>query len=97
MEAGNVKEFVDNLTIQDEMVRYDNHLYYFYAVRYNEDKGKYYISVDQFGNTIYDFQKQICYYEASNISDCIEYLLSEKIWNGKSFWEVEQDMIWVDG
>lgn len=31
MEAESVKEFVNNLTIQDEMVRYNGHLYYFYG------------------------------------------------------------------
>lgn len=30
MEAGKITEFIDNLTIQDEMVRYNGNLYYFY-------------------------------------------------------------------
>ena len=35
MEAGSVKGFINNLTIRDEMVRYDGHLYYFYGIRYD--------------------------------------------------------------
>ena len=31
MEAGKITEFIDNLTIQDEMVRYKGNLYYFYG------------------------------------------------------------------
>ena len=38
MEAGNVREFVNNLTIQDEMVKCNGHLYYFYGIRYDSDK-----------------------------------------------------------
>ena len=38
MEAGSVKEFINNLTIQDEMVRYDGQLYYFYGIRYDSDR-----------------------------------------------------------
>ena len=35
MEAGKITEFIDNLTIQDEMVRYKGNLYYFYGIRFD--------------------------------------------------------------
>ena len=46
MKAGNVREFVNNLAIQDEMVRYNGKLYYFYGIRYDTEKKVYYTSID---------------------------------------------------
>ena len=97
MEAGSVKEFVNNLTIQDEMVRYDDHLYYFYGIRYDSDRNVYYTSIDQFGTDIHHFEREFYYYESSDIADCLEHLISDKYWNGKDFYEVEATMKWVDG
>ena len=97
MESGDVKEFVNNLTIQDEIVRYNNHLYYFYGIRYDSDRNVYYISIDWFGVDIYHFEKEFYYYESSDLSDCLEHLLSDKYWKGKDFYEVEALMKWVDG
>lgn len=57
MEAGNVSEFVDNLTMQDEIVRFNNHLYYFYGIRYDEDKKCYYVSIDKFGGILIALRK----------------------------------------
>ncbi len=96
MEAGDVKEFADNLLIQDETVRYNGHLFYFYGIRYNEDKKMYYTSVDQFGSSIHEFEKQLYYYESPDMSDCLEHLLSDNYWDGRTFWEIEGEMLWAD-
>ena len=41
MIDGNVADFIDNLTIQDEIVRYNGNLYYFYGIRFNEERHLY--------------------------------------------------------
>lgn len=97
METGNVKEFVNNLSIQDEMVRYNGHLYYFYGIRYDTGRKIYYTSIDQFGDDIDHFEKEFYYYESTDMSDCLEHLISDKYWNGKDLFEVESLMKWVDG
>ena len=97
MEAGSVKEFVNNLTIQDEMVRYDGHLYYFYGIRYDCDRNVYYTRIDQFGEDIHHSERDFYYYESADSADCLEHLISDKYWNGKDFYEVEAMMKWVDG
>lgn len=97
MEGGNVREFVDNLTIQDEMVRYNGHLYYFYGIVYDSERKVYYTSIDQFGTDIYHFEKELYYYESTELFDCLEHILFDKYWNGKDFYEVEAMMTWVDG
>ena len=97
MEAGDVREFVNNLTMQDEMVKYNHHLYYFYGIRYDKDRNLYYTSIDRFGENLYQFEEEVYHYESSDMSDCLEHLLSDKYWNGKDFYEVESLMSWVDG
>ena len=37
----NVDDFIDNLTIQDEIVRYKGNLYYFYGIRFDEERHLY--------------------------------------------------------
>lgn len=96
MEGGNVKEFIDNLTIQDAMVRYEGSLYYFYGIRFDDKKKLYYTSIDKFRNNIYEFESEFYYYESTDMSDCLNHLLEDKYWNGKSFYEVEKFMKWVD-
>ena len=75
MEAGKVTEFIDNLTIQDEMVRYEGNLYYFYGIRFDEKKNLYYTSVDKFRNNINEFEREIYRYikhlELSKIGLCV--------------------------
>ncbi len=96
MEAGNVNEFIDNLTMQDEMVRYNGNLYLFYGIRFDNDAGEYIASVDRFGKNIYEFEAEIFRYRSTSLSDCLNHLLEDNYWNGKSFWDVEKEMQWVD-
>ena len=97
MKAGNVKEFINNLTIQDEMVRYKDKLYYFYGIRYDSERDIYYTSIDRFGSDIYHFEEEFYRYESKSSVDCLEHLISDPYWNGKDFYQVENEMIWVDG
>ena len=70
MKAGNVKEFINNLTIQDEMVRYKDKLYYFYGIRYDSERDIYYTSIDKFGTDIYHFEEEFYCYESKSSVDC---------------------------
>lgn len=96
MEAGNVTEFVDNLALQDEAVLYRGMLYYFYGVRLNKETGHYYTSIDRFKDDIHHFVDEFYSYEGISFEDCLSHLLEDKIWDGKSFYEAEREMKWVD-
>lgn len=96
MEAGNVTEFVDNLALQDEAVLYQGMLYYFYGVRLNTETGHYYTSIDRFMGDIHHFVDEFYFYEGTSFEECLSHLLEDKIWNGKSFYEVEREMKWID-
>ena len=78
MKAGNVKEFIYNLTIQDEMVRYKDKLYYFYGIRYDSERDIYYTSIDKFGTDIYHFEEEFYCYG-------LEHLPSDPYWEKYKF------------
>ncbi len=96
MEAGNVNEFIDNLSFQDEMIRYKGKLYYFYGVRFDKVRNIYYTSIDEFNDDINHFSRELFYFESSSSKECFEHLTEDKYWNGKSFWDVESEFTWVD-
>ncbi len=36
-------------------------------------------------------------YEATDIEQCLYAFENAPIWNGKTFWEIENEIEWVDG
>lgn len=89
MKNGNVREFVDHIHYGDE-------LWFIYY-------GKKYFLEGWTNNDILE----LCLYEMSDngneyiwkgdtIHYPVESFLEAKIWNGKSFWDIEQDIEWVD-
>ena len=73
------------------------YLYYFYGVQFSKEKGLYFTHIDRFMPDIHHFIDEFYYYECSSKADCLKHLLNDKYWNGKSFYEIESQFIWVDG
>lgn len=95
MIDGNVYDFLDKLYYEDHYVIYNNEKYFFNGCqsRISLD-GKvmsvrleiYNLSTDK---TVFSVTK-------ASASECIEALEDALIWNGKSFWDIEKFMKWVD-
>ena len=91
VKNGELRDFIDGL-------------YYGYAMLFVYDEVKYFIQGWTQDNKCYMFldipdKKQKDYewkYEAPTMRACAEAFLSEKLWNGKTFYEIEKDVIWVD-
>ena len=96
MEAGNLKEFIDNLTVQDETVCYRGFLYHFYGVRFEPQRQVYYAMIDKFQDDMYHFIEAFYYHEEKTLGECLARLLEDQIWDGRSFYEAEREMTWVD-
>ncbi len=95
MIDGNVKDFVDKLSYEDHYVIYDDEKFFFNGCQVTKDeKGKIINVVFE----IYNLNRNSTIFSTSqkSISDCIAEFEKAKIWNGKSFWEVEKDMQWID-
>lgn len=91
MINGDVNEFVDGLYYGDErFFRYKGYKYFLQGYRID---GRPMLELYVIENPMADFEWRI-------ISDNDEYPVEKfenaKIFNGKSFWEVEKEIEWVD-
>ena len=89
MKNGNVGEFIDHIHYGDE-------LWFLY------EKKKYLL--EGWSN---DNRLKLCLYEISDSGAeymwegdsthyPVEAFLKDKIWNGKAFWDIEQEIEWID-
>lgn len=91
MKNGNLSEFVDGLYYGYEMLfEYDGTKYFIQGWTHN---GKCYMFLDV------PYKKSADYlwkYEALTMRECADAFLNEKLWNGKTFYDVERDIMWID-
>ena len=95
MINGDANVFIDQLSYEDHYVLFNGVKYFLNGCQVNKnDEGKI-ISVRL---EVYDLTSQTTIYSVTkkNSSECLVAFQDAKIWNGKSFWEVEQDIEWVD-
>lgn len=95
MIDGNANVFIDKLTYEDHYVIYDDEKYFFNGCQVTTDKQGNITSVIL---EVYNLNNNTTIFSTTKltISDCITEFENAKIWNGKSFWEAEKDMTWVD-
>lgn len=91
MKNGNLSDFVDGLYYGYEMLFEYNGTKYFIQ-GWTQD-GKYYMFLDIPDKKLADY---VWKYEASTMRECAEAFLNEKLWNGKTFYDVEKDTTWID-
>ena len=91
-----MNQFIDYLNYGEEidiLYKGDKYLIEGYC---NEDNNfhlfvyKYENGGNEADEMIYEIDSNI------SIKDCADKFLEAKIWNGKSFWEVEKEMEWID-
>ncbi|MBO5045965.1 MAG: hypothetical protein J6C93_03745 [Clostridia bacterium] len=94
MEGGRVNDFIDAFSYQsvglvfrgekyfsDGIITNSNGKFSFFIIKVNDN--------DEFLEDIFEF-------EGDTITDCINALVNAPIWDGKTFYEVENEMKWVD-
>lgn len=99
MRGMDTEDFVDSLMDSDGCVRWKSFVYHFSGLRYHSGRRMYRVSVERYRYTkepYEEFMDLMYYYESDTEEDCIDHLLSDKIWDGKSFYEVEKAMTYVD-
>ncbi|MGM9645433.1 MAG: hypothetical protein ACI3XS_01915 [Eubacteriales bacterium] len=95
MINGNASEFIDELTYQDHYVNYRGHNFFFNGCQYKRDENGNIITV---ALEVYNLttNKTIFSTTKNSTTKCIDAFEKAKIWGGKTFWEVEKDMEWVE-
>ena len=96
MINGNVNEFLDELTYEDHYVLYKGKKYFFNGCQCQFDSNHKVISATI---GVYNFSdnKELASFTENSIVACIDALSSAKLFDGKSFWDVEAKMEWIDG
>ena len=97
MENGKVRDFVETMGYNDNILKYMDKYYLFTGFQYDENSKTYSFCVYEVMNKGYgNIVKTIFEDKSDSSQNCIEKFLNAKIWDGKSFYEVEKDMIWID-
>ncbi len=92
MIGGNVNEFLDRIySCQDTIYIYNGIKYWFQGYMINHDTIHMEIIQYQPPN-----DKLIWSHDDIDIEHCRKAFIKAQIFNGKSFWEAEKDIEWVD-
>ena len=95
MINGNVNEFIEELTYQDHYANYLGQKYFFNGCQcqYNAEGTVVDVTLE-----VYNLTANVTVFSTTqnSIAKCIAAFEEAKIFDGKSFWEVEKDIEWVD-
>ncbi len=95
MIDGNARDFIEKLSYEDHYVIYNEEKYFFNGcqAQYNSEN-----NITSYKLEIYNITKRKTVFSiiSPTIIECINNLEEARIWNGKSFWDVEKEMQWVD-
>ena len=99
MIDGNVNEFVDNLYYGSEMYfKFRDKRYFIQG--WVKDSIHYLVLDYDYENMElpenYIYEGYIWEYKSTDSNDCVQEFLDAPLWDGKKFYEVEKEMIWID-
>ena len=95
MKGGNVNKFIDQTTYEECAVLYKGTKYFFHGLIYDKDKNIYSYVIDVWDKNG-DYEKTVFDKTASSAEECLALAQNEPIYEGKTFWEAESDMEWVE-
>lgn len=91
MINGNIDEFIDKLWSGEELIYTHNGKKYF-SQGYVLENGQYRFELQQWEPE----GKMLWYVEGLNNQSSFDMFLKQHLFGGKTFWEAEQDITWVD-
>lgn len=95
MHGGDVNEFLDKVVYNEVAVSYKDWKYLFYGVVYDKATGLYSFMIDR-TNADKSVIEIIYDKTAPTAEQCMEEFLRTPIIEGKTFWELEKDMTWIE-
>ena len=95
MINGNANDFIDKLSYEDHYAIFDNKKYFLNGCQTKKDSCGNVISVRI---EVYDLTNETTVFSVTkkSVCDCLTAFKNAKIWNGKTFWEAEKEIEWVD-
>ena len=95
MKGGNVYKFIDQTTFEECAVIYNGVKYFFHGLIFDKENNEYSYVIDVWDNNG-NYDKTVFNKTAPTLEKCLEFAQNEPIFDGKSFWEAETDMEWVE-
>lgn len=97
MKDGNVYEFLDHSSYEEVAVEYGGYKFFFYGLRRDPITNLYSFTIERYElgfngayiDTVYDKQ-------APSKKECMEQFYYSPLFDGKTFWELEKDMTWIE-
>ena len=94
MEGGRVNDFIDAFSYQSVAIIFNGEKYFSDGI-ITESDGKHSFFIIKVNNNG-DFLEDVYEYKGNTLNDCILAFEKAPIWNGKTFYDVENKMTWVD-
>ncbi len=95
MKNNNVNEFLDHTTYEECAVIYHGKKYFFYGMLFHKNMEVYSYDIAQWDTN--GEHVKFVFQETADTSDkLLEKFYAAPIWDGKTFWQAEQEMEWVD-
>jgi hypothetical protein len=95
MLGGNVNEFIDHTTYEECAVMYKGEKYFFHGLICDNKKNRYSYEIDLWDNAG-NFIKNLFDKTFTSSEECIKVAQEIPIFNGKTFWEAEKEMEWIE-
>ena len=95
----NTEDFVDQLMDTDGCVRHKSFVYHFSGLRWNPGRRTYRVSVEKYRFTkdpFEEFLELVYTYESDDAEDCMDHLLDDVLWDGKSFYDLEKALTYIE-
>ncbi len=95
MINGLANNFIDCLSYEDNYAVFRENKFFFNGCQTMKDSNGKAIGVRL---EVYNLTKKVTVFSITlkSVSDCIIAFQEAKIWDGKTFWEVEQEIEWLD-
>lgn len=95
MINGNASEFIDKMHYEDHYVVFNSEKYFVNGCQTKMDATGRILSVRL---EVYNLTKNVTVFSETkpSASECVNAFEEAPIWNGKTFWEAESDIEWVD-
>lgn len=99
MHGGDADEFIDYMNDGEASVRHRSFVYRFSGLKYHAGRHQYRTSIEKYRFTkepFEDFMELVYHYESEDAEDVLNHLTEDILWDGKSFYELEKALTWID-
>ena len=99
MNGGNVNDFLDHVTYEEEAVMYKGKKYFFHGLLINPDTGLYEFTIDLWevlSVSMNRYVETVYQATATTADKCMNRFLNDPIIDGHRFWDIESEMEWIE-